>query len=160
MTKPIDQNLYRDIVETIRNTLDIKIVKQKIVDVIGKALSADRCFILDYDKSTDTFLNISEEYLSSNTTKSYKGTDVNKNIPQFCIELKKGKTLTLSVKSVKLNGEELDLDNELFEKEKIAMKEYNVYSGLVFPLFYAGNFLGDLCLHYTSEKHEENKKQY
>lgn len=148
------EDLFRIIVETIRSSLDIKTVKQRIVEVIGEALKADRCFILEYDKAKDKFLKVSEEYLSSNEMLAYTGTDLNENIPKLASEFKKGKSLLLNKSKALLNGQEFDLNDGSFEAEKNAIQYYKVYSVLVFPIYYLNDFLGDLVLHYVDSTHE------
>lgn len=154
MTKPLEQNVYKNVVETIRDTLDIKDVKQKIVEVVGSYLNADRCFILEYDNAKDCFLKVVEEYRSSPDILGYIGTDINENIPKFASEFKKGKSLILSQEQALLDGKEFDLNDGSFEAEKIAIEKYKVYAALVFPLYYLEDFLGDLVIHYTDKKHK------
>ena len=141
------KDLFRNIIEAIRTTLDINMVKQKIVKAVGKALNADRCFILEYDKINDKFLNVSEEYLSTSTIPSYVGIDLNENIPRFTSEFKKGKHLLFNQTKALLDGQEFDLNDDCFDAEKKAIEYYKVYSALVFPIYYLNDFLGDLILH-------------
>lgn len=149
-----NENLFKVVVESTRSSLDIRIVKQKIVDVVGKALNADRCFILEYDKINDKFLKINEEYLSTSEIPSYIDIDLNDNIPKFALEFKKGKTFLLNKSKAFLNGEEIDLDDGSFEAEKIAIEYFKVDSALVFPIYYIDDFLGDLVLHYVKKNRE------
>lgn len=92
------ENLFRVIVEAIRSTLNIDVVKKAIVDVIGKTINADRCFIMEYDKIKDEFLTVNYEYLSSKNVLPYKGVNINENIPNAISEFKKGKILILTKK--------------------------------------------------------------
>lgn len=159
MTKPIEQYVYKNVVETIRDTLDIKDVKQKIVEVVGSYLNADRCFIFEYDKAKDIFLRVGEEYKSSPDILGYIGTDISENIPKFASEFKKGKSLLLNQEQTLLDGQEFDLNDGSFEAEKIAIEKYKVYSALVFPLYYHKNFLGDLVIHYTDKTHKATEDE-
>lgn len=153
------EDLFRIVVEAIRSSLDIKIVKQKLVDIVGKALSADRCFILEYDKTNDNFLKVSEEYLSTSAIPSYVGIDLNENIPMFALEFKKGKSLLFNQTKALLNGLEIDLNDDYFEAEKNAIEYYKVYSALVFPIYYLDDFLGDLILHYVKDSYEAGEDE-
>ncbi|MFA7659455.1 MAG: PocR ligand-binding domain-containing protein [Candidatus Gastranaerophilaceae bacterium] len=146
------ETLIRSITEAIRNSLDVDETKQKIVGTIGKALNADRCFIMEYDKTRDKFLIIDEEYLSSDNVLSYKGVNLNENIPHLTEEFKKGKSLIMNKERVQLGEEKIDFNEGSFEVEKKAIEKYKVRSALVFPLYYSGEFLGSLGLHYVEEQ--------
>lgn len=149
-----EDTLLRSITETIRSSLNIDETKKRIVNVIGKTLKADRCFILEYNKANDKFLIINEEYLSSDNILSYKGVDVNINVPNLVREFKKGRRLIVNASRFQFDDEKLDLNNGRFEEEKEAIEKYKVYSALAFPIFYNEEFLGDLVLHYVEGKHD------
>lgn len=146
--------LLRNITETIRTSLNFDETKKKVVEIIGKTLKADRCFILEYNKANDKFLIINEEYLSSDNILPYNGVDVNEHIPSLAAEFKKGKRFILNEGGSSLNGDKVDLQGEGFENVRKAIEKYKVYSALVFPLFYSDEFLGDLVLHYVEVQHE------
>lgn len=148
------EKLLKNITETIRNSLDFEKTKKEIVDIIGKTLKADRCFILEYNKANDKILIVNEEYLSSEDILSYKGTDLNEQIPSLVKEFKKGKRLIINAEGSLLDGNEVDFENGDFEDVKKAIDKYKVNSALVFPLFYADEFLGDLVLHYVTVQHK------
>lgn len=136
------ENVYRNIVDTIRSSLDIENTKQIIVDIIGKTLGADRCFITEYDKATDKFLIVEDEYLASSDIIGYKGSDSNKVVPTFAEAFKKGKSLLIKNKEIFL-----DTENQKFDIEKEAIEKYNVNSAFSFPLFYHDELLGVLATH-------------
>lgn len=146
--------LLRSITETIRSSLNFDETKKIIVDIIGKTAKADRCFIMEYNKTSDKFLIVNEEYLSSDNILSYKGVDLNEHIPSMVAEFKKGKRLIINEGGSTLNGEKIDLQNKMFEDVIKAIETYKVNSVLVFPLFYSDEFLGDLVLHYVEIQHE------
>lgn len=148
-----NEKLYREVVEATRSSFDIKTTKKSMIDVIGKALNADRCFIMEYDKTNDRFKEHEEEYLSSPELKSYIGIDLNIHIPHFVEEFKKGKSLIFNQSEVKIGEQEVNLDDGTFEAEKLAIEEYKVYSAVVFPIFYAKEFLGNVVVHYVDKKH-------
>ncbi|MDD3435809.1 MAG: PocR ligand-binding domain-containing protein, partial [Candidatus Gastranaerophilales bacterium] len=148
------ENLLRTISEEIRNSLDIDKTKKSIVEVIGKTLKADRCFIMEYNKLHDKFMIINEEYLSSDELRSYKGVDLNINIPNLAKGLKQGKRLIINSNRFLLGDEKLDVNSGQFDREKEDIEKYKVYSALAFPIFYKNEFFGDLVLHYVDGKHD------
>jgi len=141
-------NLYKAIMETIRGSLDIEATKQAIVEIVGKALNADRCFIIEYDKSNDEFLTINDEYLSSNEITGYTGVDVNKDIPEFAAVLKKGKSVIINNKENCTKAYSQNYDIEINASE-----QYNVNSAFAFPLYYLDELIGALAIHYVDKKH-------
>ena len=143
---------YTSIVETIRDTLDIEETKKKIVEVIGKTLNADRCFIIEYDKKSEKFLTVKDEYLSSDEVISFTNEDVNELVPNFAEAFKNGKPLIINNKEISI-----DSDNKNFDMEKLAIEKYNVNSAFAFPLFYRNELLGTLVLHYVDKNHGINE---
>lgn len=82
--------LLRKIIEIARSGLDIVDVKQKIVNELGKAFNADRCYFRTYDKAQDKFFAPDAEYLASSDIKSL--VDVvpdQKGLKYFSDELRK-----------------------------------------------------------------------
>lgn len=141
--------LYRTVVEALRNSLDIELTKRKIVNIIGEALDADRCFITEYDSQADKFLIVSNEYLSSNEVQSYKGMNVNVDIPNFLKEIKFGNSVVVQ------DGKILKDDkSKNFEQEEMIIKKYNVQSSYAVPFKYYDKLLGVLSLHYTNSYHK------
>ena len=141
-------NLYKSIMETIRGSLDIDATKKAIVEIVGKALNADRCFIIEYDKLSDEFLLINEEYLSSNDITGYTGVDINISIPEFAAVLKKGKSIIINNKE---NCTEMYSQN--YDIEINASEQYNVNSAFAFPLYYLDELIGALAIHYLDKKY-------
>jgi GAF domain-containing protein/ligand-binding sensor protein len=138
--------LLRKVTAAIRSSLDINKVKKIIVDIVGKTLKADRCFITDYDKEHDNFLTVQDEYLSSLNVKAYSGFDSNIEIPYFIKTFKDGKTIIVRNKKVFINNEAMD-----FNIEREATEKFNVNSSFSKPLFHQNELLGVLSLHYTRE---------
>lgn len=143
------EDLYKKIIETIRTSLDINETKQKIVDIVGKVFEADRCFITDYDKTSDKFLPIRYEYLSSEEILPISGTDVNAEIPNFSSAVKNGNSLIINDKKIYI-----DSDDENFNLEKKAIKKFGVNSAFGFPLYYSNELLGVLSIQYVKNKHK------
>lgn len=147
--------LLRQITETIRKSLNFDETKKRIVEVIGKTLKADRCFIIEYNKVNDKVLIINEEYLSSSNILSFKGVDLNEQIPSLVAEFKKGKRLIINENGSTLNEEKVNFElDENFSDVKKIIEKYKVNSALVFPIFYSDEFFGDLVLHYIEVQHE------
>jgi len=148
------ETLLRSVTDAIRNSLDIDETKKQIVEIIGKTLKADRCFIIEYNKTNDKFLIINEEYLSSDNILTYEGVDLNDNIPHLISAFKEGKRLIINESGAKLDNEPINIDGSEFEMERMAIEKYKVNSALVFPLYYTDEFLGDLVLHYVEKQHD------
>lgn len=154
-----NEDLYKKVVETVRSSLDIKKTKQTIITVIGETLNADRCFIMEYDQKNNRFKNHDEEYLSSPLLNSYKNYDFNVNIPHFVNEFKLGKTLIYNQNKAQFDGKEIKFNDKNFGAEKRIIQQNNVYSGVVYPIYYADNFLGDIVVHYVEKKHNASEEE-
>lgn len=142
------ESLLRNITETIRSSLDIDETKQKIVDIIGKTLNVDRCLIIEYDKVKDEFLSVKDEYLSSDEIIGYKGSNINKQVPKFAEAVKKGQPIIINNNKIALETEE-----QSFNLEKEAIDKYHVRSAYAIPLYYSGELLGILSIHYVDRDH-------
>lgn len=143
------EKIYRTVVEAIRGTLDINETKKTIVEIVGKTLKADRCFIVEYDKFMDRFLNIEEQYLSSTGVEKYTGLDLNADFPNFLNMLKKGQSVIFNKKKI------LDAKNNVdFSVEKRTIEKYDISSIFASPLFYNGELLGVLSIHYEDASRE------
>lgn len=71
MQKTIErETILRKIIEITRDSLDENKVKKEIVDELGRAFKADRCYFRSYDKAQNTFSAPDVEYLSSPKIKS------------------------------------------------------------------------------------------
>lgn len=151
--------LIRNIIETIRGSLNIEETKKQIVDIIGRTFKTDRCFILEYNNANDKFLLINEEYLSSENIFSYKGMDLNQYTPNLIAELKNGKRLIVNEDAPVLNDVYITSETLSFEDIKKVIEKENIHSILIIPLFFSDNFLGDLVLHYVNEEHEFNNDE-
>lgn len=139
--------LLKSIAETVRSTLDIDETKKTIVNIIGKTLNADRCYIAEYDVKTNKFLIIKDEYLSSEKLQGYSGLDFNKELPHFAEAIKTGHHLIIKDKEIFL-----DTDNQDFGPEKKIIEKYKINSAFTFPLYYHDELLGVFSIHYVSEK--------
>lgn len=153
--KQIEREIFlRNIIETIRDSLDINETKKKIVDILGKAIGADRCFIMEYETETNSFLKIKDEYVSAPEIPAYVGNDVNIDVPNIMEAFKHGKMVIIDEKKLYLDGE---LQN--FEQEKDAIEKFGVQGAYGVPLFYKKEFLGAFGVHYLSKKHGFNDEE-
>lgn len=64
------ERILRRIIEITRSSLDAFEVKKRIVNELGKAFKADRCYFRAYDRTQDKFFAPDVEYLSSTNVKS------------------------------------------------------------------------------------------
>lgn len=142
------ERLYRKIMESIRSSLDIDETKKQIVNIIGKTTNADRCFITEYDKENDEFFPVVDEYLSSDKIRSCKGTLPSRVFPEMCEIIKKGTYLKIEEGSFKWATKD-----KVFSSSHEMIAEYGVKSGLTFPLYYFGNLMGTISLHYVKSNH-------
>lgn len=148
------EKTYRNIVDTIRSTLDIEETKQKVVDIVGKTLEADRCFIMEYDNVNNVFQIVKDEYVGSPYIPGYSGGNANEDVPNFVSELKKGNYLEIKNQEIYINGEKQE-----FEPEREAIEKYTVISAYSVPLFYNQELLGVLAVHYLSVNHITNQEE-
>ena len=143
------EKLLRRILETIRSTLDIDEIKNKLLISIGRAINANRCFIADYDQNSKEFLPIKNEYLSSPDQKSMIGVDINLQFPHFAqLNMhKKDNIIPDAEKFYKEAGPE-------FEPKKKQLEKYNVKSDYGIAITYANKIIGILVNHFTEKKCE------
>jgi len=142
------ETLHRTIVETIRASLDIDETKNRIVNLIGKTLNADRCLIMEYDKDNDKSLIVENEYLSSGDIMSYKGVNLYEVAPHFVELIKKGENIIVNNKKI-----QTAVDSEKFDMEREILDKYKVTSAFVFPLYYFDELIGCLSISYVKENH-------
>ncbi|MCE3236372.1 MAG: hypothetical protein K0Q50_2563, partial [Vampirovibrio sp.] len=57
--------MLRQIIQTVHSTLDLDLMFQRIVDLLGHYLKADRCFIAAFDSRRKVLLPPTQEYRSS-----------------------------------------------------------------------------------------------
>lgn len=146
-----NKNLFKSVIKVLRSTLDIQIIKQKIVDDVGKSFNVDRCFIIEYEKNNNKFLEINEEYLGTNKIKTLQNEDFNLLNPTIINELKNGKTMLLKESQIIFESKHFDLENEQFKNEQKLFKEYNIVSAIAFPLICFNDFVGIFIISYTKE---------
>lgn len=86
------ETILRKIIETVRSSLDLNEVKQKVVNEIGRAFKADRCYFRTYDKLKEWVSKPQVEYLSSSEIKSMLNIESDqKSFKYFIDEVEKRK---------------------------------------------------------------------
>lgn len=142
------ENLLRKIFETISSSLDFNIVKNTIVNEVGKALNADRCFLWGYDKNTDSFMvDQSSEYRSSDDIVSLIGINSkDQNIKWLTDFYKLGNEILFN--NVEQFIKENNLEGSSVEKY---FQKYNTKANYSIPIIKSGELLGSLIIHYTKD---------
>lgn len=138
--------LLRRIVETMRSSLDVNLVKNTIVNVVAETFKANRCFILNYNEKEDNFYVTKDcEYLSSDDEKSFIGINTNMFSEHKVMDyLKKGNDANYS------NVDEyIQKQNLQGSPEETFLKEYEIKSSYKIPIFHANTFLGFIIIEYT-----------
>lgn len=144
------ETLLRNIIETVRSTLDINKMKKQIVTEVGKAFNAERCVIQQFNLKVNKFDIIDEfsEYVSSDNLKSYVGIDIEKPGLKFFRDMfAKGEEMLVPDWQ-----EHLDKIEEVDMKTKEWIKSLDIKSDYVFPIVFGGQLLASLYFTYTSEK--------
>lgn len=143
------ENLLRGIVNTIRNTLDIKDMKKQIVKEIGVFLKVERCIIHQIDPKTGKFFIIDEfsEYRAVGEIASYVGIDIERPKLKFFKKMFLSKSEMIAPDFPKY----LQGLKDVSQKSKKWIESLNIKSDYVFPIIYQGQMLATLYLTYTKE---------
>lgn len=140
------ERLMRKIVETMHSSLDINTVKSTFVGEVGDALSADRCCLLSYNKTTDDF-NINEysEHRLSEKVKSFTNINLKDQNVEWLTDLYKNR------KEVIFNNVKAFITDNHLENSSIKQyfKKYNIKASYDIPIFNAEELIGVLSVQYT-----------
>lgn len=144
------ETTLRNIIETIRGTLNFNETKLSIVTEVGKALNADRVFLVIFDPETNTpgVLDEYSEYLSSPDLYSLVGYDFSSPEVGFLSSIhKEAKPIIVQ------DTEKFIIDNNLqgTPVENWFLRT-NMKSGIGTTIFYGKKVYGVLSIHYTKEK--------
>lgn len=142
------ESLLRKIFETMRSSLELNIIKNTIVNEIGKALNADRCFLWNYDKGADFFIvDKFSEHRSSDEVKSLVGINSKDQKIEWLTDLYK---INKEVIFNNINQfiKENNLDGSPIEQY---FKKYNVKASCSIPIFNSDELLGVLIVQYTKD---------
>lgn len=142
------ERLIRKIFETMRGSLELNTIKNTIVNEVGKALNADRCFLWDYDKSADFFIvDQFSEYRLSDNVKSLIGSNSKDQKIEWLTDLYKiNKEVIFN--NVKQFIKENHLEGTSIEKY---FKKYNIKANYSIPIFNSDEMLGILIVQYTKD---------
>lgn len=142
------ESLLRKIFETMRSSLDINKIKNTIVNEVGNAFKADRCFLWEYDKSMDFFVvDEFSQYKSSENVISSIGINSKEQEIQWLTDLYKNN------KEIVFNNIEqfLNENNLIGTSIEKYFKKYDVQSSYGIPIFSDGEILGVLIVQYTND---------
>lgn len=140
------ERLIREIFATMRSSLELNTVKNTIVNEVGKALNADRCFIWGYDKSADYFIvDKFSEQRSSDDVKSLIGINSKEEKIEWLIDLYK------SNKEVIFNNVKQFIKENNLEGSSVDQyfNRYDVKASYSIPIFNSDEMLGVLIVQYT-----------
>lgn len=138
------EKLLADIIAAFISRFDFEEIKNIVVEKIGKALKADRCYINPYDDDLKKFLPVNNEFLSSPDVKSIVGHYAHADSPEFAKWSLEGKDMIST--DVDKFIEENNLQNTGSEKYLI---DYDVKSGFSLPIRFSHKLLGSLVIHYS-----------
>lgn len=141
-----DEQLIRKIFEEMRNSLELNLIKNAVVNGIGNALSVDSCCLWYHDKNSDIFSvdEYSERRLSDDV-KSFIGMSSNDEKIKALINLYLfNKEIIFS--SVKKYIKENKLEGTSIEEY---FKEYNIKSSYNIPIFNSDILRGIISVNYT-----------
>ncbi len=145
--KSKEDEFLKEIIQIIRGTLDTNQVKQQFIANVRNYFDADRCLFVDYDKNLNKFLPMKFEKLKSQTVKSLKNIDTEKEFPEFCNKLKKGHNVIIR-----------DLDKTLSRKKLLSYQAINslinsdVKSDYGLLVKYQEQIIGILIIHFVTKK--------
>jgi len=141
------ERVLRQIVETIRTSLDINEIKSSIVNVVGKFFNSDRCYIYEYIPNKKDMFEIHTEYLSSQNIKSMLSHNIIDLAKDFVIKIKNGQNNIIkdSEKFIEENLENNPLTIKFIE-------DFEIKSDYGFGIFYKNVYYGGLVIHYVEDK--------
>ena len=145
------ESLIRKIIETIRSNLDINEVKKAVVNEIGKAFNADRCYFRNFDKKTDKFLPPDVEYRESEEIKSLLNVESNQEGLRFFIEEARRKKEVLPIIATRSLIKEKHLEGSPLEKY---FDSAEIKANYTISIWDRKEELTLLVLHYVKEEVE------
>lgn len=140
--------LLRKIFEAMSSSLDKNVVKQTIVNEVGKAMDIDVCFIVEYKSESNTYdVDEFSEYKSSAEIKSFIGLDPQKGNAQYFLKSFHDKK---EIKYANLD-DFIETNNLQGTDEERLLKLRNIKSGYTFLIEHGNVLLGYLVIFYTKE---------
>ncbi|MFA6990325.1 MAG: GAF domain-containing protein, partial [Candidatus Gastranaerophilaceae bacterium] len=147
--------LLRSTVTAVRSTLDLKDIKHKIVNEIGKILSPDRILFAEYDKvNKKIFIDKYSEYLSSPDLRSFVDFNLS-GTPGFeYIQEAHEQKKDVIYNNLDKFLEENNLKGSTTEK---FLRSFNIQALAAICMIYKDQFLGNLVIQYTKNKNFTNE---
>ena len=141
------ERIVRWLVNSIRESLDLDKVLEKIVEEIGMLLKVDRCLIALYDKTTEKFCVQNEYRINENVP------SVLNNFSSLILELPQNwqEHLLKSNKHIVVNNSE---EEKLEDIQRNYLEINNIKSLIIIPVVHKSEVLGVIMvhqLHYTRE---------
>lgn len=138
------ENVTRQIVQTIHGTLDLEEAFLRIAEMLGRYLQADRCFICRYDEKKRTLTPPTQEYLSGPDISSMirVDSDLWESITEFA-----GKLCTEHSGPTDFHCQV----QELSSQAQVCLRDTKVQSGLACPVFYRGECYAIIFVHQVKE---------
>lgn len=142
------EKLLRKIIEATREIPDLKKVKQKIVNEVGKVFNADRCYFRSFDKIRGKWLKAEVEYRASPDIISVlEAEPVQEGIKAFIDMVEREhRTFVIKDREKYLKKHNLE-DSEL----AIYLRGLDTHSDYPFPIWDRTEQLTYMVLHYTRE---------
>lgn len=148
------ERFSREIINSIRSTIDINEMKKKIVTELGQTYEVDRCVIHQINPTTKKFMVIDEhsEYRSSPEYASFVGIDLEGKDQQyrFFTDLFKSDEGLMAP-----DWEEYlsKIDYSLVTQQtRELMKTLDIKSNYIFPVKYRGLLLGTVYFNFNKKK--------
>ncbi len=145
------ETLLREIIESTSTTFDINKIRSNLVNKIGKTFDADLCVIgvLDVTRKGYNLIPMDEhsEYRSSSDIRTIVGYESNPEVDDYFSKKSKDKVIAYSDISKFLEEENLiGTTLEVFLK-----KDFNFKSSCMVFIFYKGQVIGSLGIHYIKK---------
>lgn len=147
------EKLLRDVIDTVRNSIDIDEIENKFVTEMGKRFKADRVFISRFNSENNTFLPVpkTSEYLSDSNVKSIANIEIDKF---------KGYGDIFRNKQIINFSDYKEFIKEYKGKiDENFLYEYDIKSGFALPLSYMDKICGVIVIQYTKNYHVFNEEE-
>jgi len=141
------ERIVRWLVNSIRESLDLNKVLEKIVEEIGRLLKVDRCLIALYDKDAGKFYFQNEYRINENIS------GVLNNSSSLILELPQNwhEHLLKSNNPIVINSSEEEI---LEENQKNYLEINNIKSLIIIPVVHKNEILGAIMVHQVHYKRE------
>ncbi len=151
------ETLLRRIIESIRSTLDINVIKNSFVNEIGLHFKADRVVLSEFDSEAEVFLSTDKysEYIVNPDIQSLVGYDwALKEAQPYIQSLMEQKEINIIDLDKYLKDK--NLENSNFER---LFREWQIKSSYNILIMYGKEIMGFFCVDYLNEIFEIDKKE-